>query len=857
MSGSGFAGLGYQVVWTRQFGVWLGHELVAVLAIVAAFFGGLALGAWLLSPFITRSTRPALWYAGCELTLAVWALVLSVCVPIAGAHLISWIGIQPSPLRHWSVAFIAPFLLLLPSTAAMGATLPAIERVIARLRTEGFAIGSLYAANTAGAVLGVLACAFVLVPALGLTNTARICAALNALCALIAYLVWRTHRFTQADVSRSGNVSGSMRERILTVLFATGALGIGYEVLVVRVLSQIMEDTVYTFAILLAVYLLGTAAGGALYQHTLARRADANRLQSQLIMAVAAACMLGAAALYFSNALRIIAANALSALLPGIAAALGSEALVAMVAFLLPTAAMGALFSHLCVVAKARGMSFGTAIAANTLGGAFAPLLFGVLLAPAIGPKLTFVCVSGGYVSLLLGSRENPHRRLATSFYAACILAAVFGVALLAPPLAFVDVPPGGRIVRYEDGVTAAVSVVENASGVATLHIDNRQAEGSSATLLSDARQAWLPLLLHSKPSTALFLGLGTGLTAYSAQWDAGLKVDAVELLPEVANASKLFVAKLGAPPHILIADARRYVRAASQRYDVIVADLFHPARNGAGALYTVEHFAAARARLAPGGLFCQWLPLHQLDMDSLRSVIAAFLQVYPDATALLATNSLDTPVLALIAQPDSRGVQLSSLRARLQSTAHSAHLDDLHLEDELAVLGTFIAGPEALRKFSAGAAINTDDHPVVIQHAPFITYAANSEPRDRLIALLRAVHVSPEEVLAQGDGETRERLAAYWSARTHFIQVGARVRPSEDVRSMLTQVRGPLLDILHISPDFRPAYDPLLNMAAALAQQDAVDARALLLELAHAQPARPEAHQLLQRLASAAHPEP
>src|SRR5205085_2326931 len=141
-------------------------------------------------------------------------------------------------------------------------------------------------------------------------------------------------------------------------------------------------------------------------------------------------------------------------------------------------------------------------------------------------------------------------------------------------------------------------------------------------------RQALLPLLLHRAPRHALFLGLGTGVTAATATLEPGLDVLAVELLPEVIELSPLFTAPLagqgvdGQRLHLLAADARRFARASPGRFDVIVADNFHPARSGSGALYTVEHFRAVQARLAAGGLFCQWLPLHQLDLPTLASIV-------------------------------------------------------------------------------------------------------------------------------------------------------------------------------------------------------------------------------------------
>jgi spermidine synthase len=184
MLASGFAGLGYQMVWTQQCALWLGHESAAVLAVVAAFFGGLALGALLMGPRIERSARPVRWYVACEMLIAVWGLVLLWAISPFSGWLLDLTGVQPSPMRQWLLAFGGTFLLLLPATTAMGATLPAMERVMAPLRAARRAIAAFYASNTLGAVLGVLCATFWLVPQWGLTHTAAICVALNLLCAL-------------------------------------------------------------------------------------------------------------------------------------------------------------------------------------------------------------------------------------------------------------------------------------------------------------------------------------------------------------------------------------------------------------------------------------------------------------------------------------------------------------------------------------------------------------------------------------------------------------------------------------------------------------------------------------------------
>ncbi len=849
---SGFAGLGYQIVWTQQLSAWLGHEIISVLAVVAAFFGGLAIGAHFLGQRIIRSARPLHWYAGCELLIAVWGLALVLLMPFASPIMLDLIGSQPSQTWHWFVAFTGPFVLLLPATAAMGATLPAIERSCGELRERGFAIGALYAANTAGALLGVLGCTFVLVPWLGLNASAMICALLNLLCAVIAWQ-WLARSFARIDLPPLPLAGGA--RRIATLLFISGLLGIGYEVVVVRVLSQIAEDTVYTYALLLAVYLLGTAAGAAIYQRYLAKRLKRQQLADALLGALAAACLLGTMALWPSAWLK----PELQAWLgQGVMGGLGSETLIALAAFGLPTLAMGAVFSHLCVIAREEGMPFGSALAVNTFGAALAPLLFGVLLLPLLGPKLLLVDIVIAYL-LLLPWRRWLMLPVAGSAAVALVLAAFGG------KLAFVDLPEEGKLLSHRDGVMAAVSVIEDGNGVRTLRINNRQQEGSNISFRVDARQAYLPLLLHPAPRDVLLLGLGTGLTARAAAEDAGLRVDAVELLPEVVSAWSYFddapgLVESAPSPHIMVGDARRYVRASTRQYDVIIADLFHPARSGAGALYTVEHFSAVQQRLAADGLFCQWLPLHQLDVNTLRSIVRSFLAVYPQAVAMLATNSLDTPVIGLIgrktlnkAAEGGAAFDRRQLRGRIAGYGLPERLGEQRLNNELALLGNIIAGPAALAKFSAAAPLNTDERPVVVHRAPFITYAPDSRPRDRLLSVLEELKPSPRDVvgLAADDTEQRwqQRLDAYWQARNHFIAAGIGIRPTSDPQAMLAQVRAPLLAIVRESADFAPAYDPLLSVAMALAAQHPDEARALLADLAAANPQRREAGIGLQRL--------
>ena len=865
---SGAAALGWQWVWTTQLGAALGHEVVAVLATMAAFFAGLALGALLLGRVIERSACPQHWYVGCEIVMALWGAMLCLVGPQLMAQAAALIGPEPSALRHWSVAFVLPGLLLLPATAAMGVTLPALERAVRASGHRSGGLGGLYAANTLGAVAGVLLVVFLALPHWGVLRTGLACAAINACCAVLAgWLWWQVPAVDRADAPSlpPANLPGRWLW-MGSLLFGSGLLGIGYEVLAVRVLSQVTENTIYSQAVLLAIYLLGTAVGAALYPHwrgsAPGRRArgvdQVNQAKavdeatvSCLLALLAVAMLVGGASLWWAQDLCAWPAQQWG-VTPW--TALAGEALAAAVAMTGPTLVMGALFTHLCLFAQAHGWVLGRTLAVNTTGAALAPLLLGVVVLPAVG-------ASAGLALLILGYALLQQRWRDATFWGPALLAVL--LLLWAPPLRFIEQAPGSALISYKDGVMAAVSVVQDDQGVSRLRINNRAQEGSSASGWLEWRLAQMPLLLHANSHTAamasgrqperraLFLGLGTGFTAAAAASDASVQVDVVELLPEVIQMADFFAASPNAPHpalplHRVAADARRFVQAGDSRYDVIVADLFHPARNGAGTLYTVEQFAAVRQRLAPGGLFCQWLALHQMEIGTLRSIVAAFLQVYPQGFAVLASNSLDTPVLGLMARPDSPRLFADAPQALVdgpagqsaQPATHQQARQQARLDDDFSLLGSLLAGPLALAKFSQRTVVNTDDRPLVVHSAPWDTYSPQTTPRQRLLSLVHALAPQAADLFGDPDSPAAQKLSAYWSARQRYLETGMQVRAGGDAAVLLAQVEKPLLAVLDLSADFKPAREALTALAAAVATQDPSRAHALLGKLQARAPA-------------------
>ncbi|MGX1321644.1 spermidine synthase [Bradyrhizobium sp. USDA 377] len=827
VTASGFAGLGYEIVWTRQLSLALGTEMMAVLGVIAGFFGGLALGAFALDRMIRRSTSPWRVYAVLEAVIAIWGLISVWLLPAAGRALSPLLGTEPSPVLLWAGSLALPTLALLPATIAMGGTLAALERMTRQARGEARVTAGVYGANTAGALAGTLASTFLLIPALGFSGTLLCLAGVNAFCALATLALGPAAGKADAEQPRPQR----MRDLRLTItLFATGLLGITFEVLVIRLAAQVMEDTVYTFAGLLAAYLLGTAAGGLLWQRT-GREATDGNLRG-LLAATAFACITTAALAPFAGRLVDIASPA----------DVFGELAVAIALFLVPAIAMGALFGLLAQRMSDQRGSVGAAVGINSLGACIAPLVAAQFLIPAFGAWTALLAVALGYLLLL------PPSRSALLWSALPAISAL--LLWLNPAPTLTRVPSGGALLAVREGPMATASVVDDAAGTRYLEVNGHFRMGGTSSTRSDYRQAMLPLLLHGAPHRALFLGIGTGATMVGGTQMPGVSVHGVELSREVVDLLPWFVDPPAASvPRLTVADARRYVAADTGQHDVIIADLFHPALDGSGALYTVEHFQAVKRRLAPGGIFCQWLPLYQLDMPSLRAIIRGFLDVYPDGAAWLNHYSVRTPMLALIGTRDGGHPDIDALDARLHDPATAKVVRPLGFEAPIDLLGQYLAGPRTLSAFAGEGPRNTDDYPFVTFDARRNVRALRAAPWSLLLAVTKDLQPDPNELLAgPGRDALSARLTAYWHARNRFLEAGASL-PGDPRGAALIEAASPgLIDALRLSPEFDPAYGPLMGMARSLLGSDRAAAARLLRKINEAAPSRPEARELLLR---------
>ena len=847
---SGIAGLGYQLVWVRQFAVGLGHEIPSMLAVVAGFFVGLALGAWLLDRIIGRSRFPARWYVGLELVIGVWALLSIPLIQWLVSHAPVWIGISPSPVQHWLLAFLLPTLALLPATVAMGATLPAMERLASLAKQKARLVGGLYAANTAGAVIGTLGSTYWLMPLIGHIGTVKVLALINiAVAALVAIAHWNSRVVESSNVEKGDIDKKTQSQKIivrekhqalssgylLVLLLTTGLLGIGYEVLAVRIMSQIVEGTVYSLAALLSVYLIGTTIGAAIYQRFLTQL-NFEKLLTRLLVAISLSGLIGILALYNSpelyKTLRTLLGDSMWAVLT-------SEAAVAVSVLALPSIAMGATLSHLLQASRGVYGGLGNALALNTLGAALAPSLIGVLLLTTVGAKWALASLVIGYLLLL---PKTPTRLwLIPSVTALTIL-------LLPTKSHVLKLRDGESVLAFKEGVLASVAVVER-NGARNLRVNNRfQMGGTSATaMLVQRPQTHIPLLLHPDPTDVLFLGVATGISTGQAILHADLNIDAVELVPESLELLHWFdkanrSLESNTNAQLYSADARRFVRSTEKQYDVVIADLFQPGRDGAGLLYTQEHFEAVRTRLRAGGLFAQWLPFYQLDEESIRIIVATFQRVFPYSVAFLAYNDIQYPAVALVGSMQPFNYPNNYYEQRVSNApALQQELDQLLFNSDIRLFGQQLLDQQQLEALAADAPINSDDLPRLLYQAPRFTYRRDAVSYGRLMPIIEIFGL-PEAQLMPAQNE---RIDRYIEARNIYLN-GLAVHLTEGAEAAIIHYKKATL----ASNDFTSSYAQLVSIALEkINNRSRAEGKAILQWLHEQRSEIPAAGHLLKRL--------
>lgn len=835
---SGFAALGYEIVWTRLCTPMLGSETLGVLATLAGFFGGMALGAALWHRRAATGPDPLGLFVRLELVAAAFAVTSPHLLHALGRAIPAWLGPlagnnDTPAAAGWAIAVAAA--LMLPGTLCMGATLAAVteaRRRVCREDDDGRGVARLYGANTAGAMLGVLGTIHVVVPMAGLGWGAAILAMFGAAAAMLARAWGRgvtiptepvAEATVELDVSRDPDPEVREPLPLLVLLGGAGLVGVGLEVIGVLVLSSVLENTIYTFANVLAVYLAGTAAGAWIWG---ARGAVWSRGRP----ATTAALLL--LLLGLATVLAAIAVAAAPTIVTSIAsdgASLGThlfaELAVAACVFTVPTVIMGALFSHAMGLVAPGGV--GRAYAVNTAGGAIAPFVFGVWAPAALGYRDAFYLVAYGY--LLVFGAFTWFRRFRSVHQIAAILGVVAVTALGPRDLSLTQPDPGWTILAKHESAMGLVLVTEKAD-TANAKVPQRKLQVGKnfrmggAMSFGERRMGHLPLLLAPGARRALFLGVGTGATLSAVRSFAGLThIDAVELVPDVLGELHEFDAinaKVAEDPRVTLhaADARRFVAASAEQYDVVVADLFHPGQDGAGSLYAREHFENVAAHLTPDGLFAQWLPLYQLDEVTLPIIACTFAAVFPDAHAFLGIYNAQMPALALVGRAGTAPlvIDVAATEALLGAPIYR----ELLMHDVRDLLGSHLLDGAGLAALCGDGPENTDLWPHVTLRAPRVAYegmgthgpvnlARVLDLRTTLPAAAMQVAEDRREALTTEVDAFARALATYLDGEIARVSAGegAELPPAAIDR---------YLEAFAIAPQFIPPRGMLLATAAS-----------------------------------------
>jgi spermidine synthase len=482
--------------------------------------------------------------------------------------------------------------------------------------------------------------------------------------------------------------------------------------------AQVLQNSAQTFALVLAVFLLALAAGAQTARALMRRVADPAAGLSGLLLA--SGIGVAASASTFAWQTEGLAYHGGES--GWTAYLLGATGTVALV-LLPPGVLVGSVFPFLLRSAQelrwTAGRAVGELAAINTLGGVLGSLAAGFAFLDAFGLWSSLRLVAAGYVAaalLVAARRRRPRPALAAAGALALVALAARDPTVGLPRVRIDPQSRRERVVEVLEGSGGTVAVIQRA-GHLVMKLDNYYGLGGTDDLEQEQRQALLPLLLHPRPRSAFFLGLGSGITAGAALRHPLERVVVAEISPEVVGAARRhfrpWLHGLFEDPRarVLAEDGRNLLQGSAERFDVIVSDLFMPWLVGAGSLYSLEAYRAGRERLAPGGLYAQWLALFQLSREELATIARTMSEVFPHLTLWRGNVRPSHPIALLVGSVEAAPLDLAALARGLAAVA-GLPAGDPRAPDPARVLLLYQGNLSRARELFAAAPPETDARP-------------------------------------------------------------------------------------------------------------------------------------------------
>ncbi|MGR9114255.1 MAG: fused MFS/spermidine synthase [Gammaproteobacteria bacterium] len=734
---SGMTSLIYEVLWLKELGLLFGNTSQAMASTLAAFFLGLAVGGFYWGGKVAGWTNRLKLYAMLELAVVVCAAgYFGLLKLYASIYPLLFECCGNNVGLFIAVKFVLSLIILFPAAFFIGGTLPVMSHFVApEQQGLGRKVACLYAVNTLGAVAGTVLAGFYLPLWLGYRYSYGLAMMTSLLVATIAWLMSGAEVTAQRKKVQSQESEGISAEVKVTA-FLSGLLMLALQVLWGRMFAQVLQNSVYTFALVLAVFLICLALGGWIARLLMNSRFDTAELV--FFVLVAGGLFVGISPFLFvgwTDGLHYIGSAS------GWYKYLGQIFQAALVIMGMPLILLGMVFPLLIRMAENNGSSgtvVGRLVGLNTVGAIAGSLLAGFFILEQMGLWAGIRLMSVVY--LLTAGYWLKRLRLTHSNWALLpALGIVLSVSIFDTgklPVVRVDpVNEDESVLEVWESSAGTVAAIRQGEQI-KIKVNNYYTLGGTGSNALEQLQGYLPVLLHERPRSVYMLGLGTGITAGGALSYPIESLVVTELLTDVVAASDKYFGRftngLFYDPRVrmLNEDGRNFLRGTNDHYDVVISDLFVPWKAGVGSLYALEHYQTVLQRLNRNGLFMQWLPAYQLTQDDFDVIARTMLEVFPMVTVWRADFSALKPVIGLVGHRDQRALSRSA---------------QLFAQNRQELLSHYVGNLTAISRRFEDAPLNTDDYPVIEFTAPVSQRLTRSEASrwlagEDLIALMQVL---------------------------------------------------------------------------------------------------------------------
>ena len=734
--GSGCAALVYEIVWFQLLQLVIGSSAVSLGVLLGTFMGGMCLGSLLLPRFVSGRHHPLRVYAWLEIGIGIIGVAVLFGMPLVSGIYTAWAGTGPASII---LRGIAAGICLLPPTMLMGATLPAVSRWV-RTTPDGVSwLGFFYGGNTGGAVIGSLLAGFYLLRVHDTAFATFVAVALNFLVAGIALLVARAVPYESSQEESAGGTFAATPGAwaVYLTIGLSGLTALSAEVIWTRMLSLLIGATVYTFSLILAVFLLGIGIGSSIGS-AMARSLERPRIALGWCQMLLCAAIFWAAYMC-TQSLPWWPINPSLATSPWFNFQLD---LVRTMWAVLPAAILwGASFPLALASVATDGQDparlVGGVYAANTVGAIIGATTSSLLLVSWIGSQRSeqLLIIIAGLSALLVleaaPSADAGRRRSAFAGTIPIIVAAVCA-ALLArnvpaiPPLLIAygryAVTRIGQadIIYWGEGWNASVAVSRLPGGILNYHNAGKvQASSEPQDMRLQRMLGHMTTLIPKNPKRVLVIGCGAGVTAGAASIDPrveSLTIAEIEpLVPRVVStyfAEHNFNVVKNPKTTVHLDDARHYLQTTDEKFDAITSDPLDPWVKGAAMLYTREFFDLAKRHLNPGGVVTLFVQLYESNTEAVKSEIATFMEAFPNGVVWGNTQEGRGYDLVLLGQLTPSPINVDEIEQRLQRPEYAQvrlSLSQIGMNSAVDLFSTYAGTAAELKPWLQDASINRD----------------------------------------------------------------------------------------------------------------------------------------------------